>query len=507
MPGTLIRTLLWLVAFLPGVAIGQNFIPNGSFETYTNCPRQDNLLSEAAPWYNPNQATPDFYNQCFPTAQIELPPRTGQGLGRLFLDQGWAEYMGTPLTKPLEAGECYFFQMYVSTKNPNQYLPQTIGAYFSDKPVTRSDKGLLGAKPQILDAQAKTITKSYQWEAITGYLKADGTERYLTIGSFYQLPPMLGFYYIFIDDVSLVPIKLDLGKDTTLCGRKSTYLLKGETPGAIEYRWQDGSKSANFLVTKPGKYWVTVTTPCKVLSDTITVDYSLDFDLGPDTTLCNQQSITLRVPAGASTYRWQDGSAQNTYQVNQTGQYSVQVTQASCVVKDTVQIRFISPPQLELGPNKELCGAEVFTIKPTYAEGTFSWQDSFASEERVVKSSGVYLASVHNDCATVTDSVVVDYGDCDCVIYAPNSFTPNRDGLNDVFLPYGCGDISITSLAIFDRWGEVIFQTNTEPFQWDGFYRNQVSPNGVYAWRINYDLRRRGKVSRKQQQGAIMLVH
>ncbi|GAB3500053.1 hypothetical protein GCM10027341_24580 [Spirosoma knui] len=506
MSGTLIRTIFWLFALLPGVAMSQEFIPNGSFETYDNCPRQDNLLSEAAPWYNPNQATPDFYHRCFPTTQIEVPPRTGQGLGRFFFDQGWAEYMATPLTKPLEAGECYFFRMYVASKTPNQYLPQTLGAYFSDKPVTRVDKGLLGVKPQIVDASAKTVTKASQWEAITGYIRASGTERYVTIGSFNQLPAFLGFYYVFIDDISLVPIKLELGKDTTLCGRKSTYLLNGETPGATEYRWQDGSRSSTFLVTRPGKYWVTATTPCKVVSDTINVEYSLDFDLGADTTLCNEQSITLNVPPGADTYRWQDGSSQNTYQVNQSGRYNVQVTQASCVVKDTIQVRFIRRPQLELGPNKELCGAEVFTINPTYAEGTFSWQDGVTSVERVVKSSGVYRASVRNDCATVTDSVEVGYGDCDCVIYAPNSFTPNADGMNDIFLPYGCGDITITSLAIFNRWGEVIFQTSTEPFRWDGLYQNLLCPSGVYAWRVNYDLRQRNTVSHKQQQGAITLV-
>ncbi|MFD2574272.1 gliding motility-associated C-terminal domain-containing protein [Spirosoma soli] len=505
--GKTVHIAFWLLACLPGTAIGQELIPNGSFETYANCPRQDNLLSEATPWYNPNQATPDFYNQCFPTSQIEIPPRTGQGLARLFLDQGWAEYLATPLVKPLEAGECYYFEMYVSTKTPNQYVPQTLGAYFSDNPVARTDKGLLGVSPQVLDSQAKTINSPSQWEKIAGYLKATGNERYLTIGSFVQLPRMLGFYYIFLDDISLLPIRLDLGKDTTLCGRKSTYTLNGKTPGAIEYRWQDGSRLSTFPVTRPGKYWVTVTTPCKILSDTITVDYTLDFDLGPDTTLCNEQTIVLKAPTSISAYEWQDGSSQNVYQVKQSGQYSLRATQGNCTVRDTIQIRYIRPPQLELGPSKELCGAEVYTINPTFAEGTFRWLDEFSDIERVVKSSGVFRASVRNDCATVIDSVEVGYGTCGCVIYAPNSFTPNADGVNDAFVPFACGDIAIKSLAIFNRWGEVIFQTDDAPFQWDGRYQNELCPNGVYAWRINYELRQRGQISQKQQQGAITLAY
>ena len=495
------------MACLPGTVAGQELVPNGSFERYTDCPRQDNLLGLSPPWYNPTRTTPDFYNKCFPTSQIELPPRTGQGLARLFLDQGWAEYLATPLARTLKAGECYYFEMYVSTKTSSQYLPQTLGAYFSDKPITSTNTELFAVRPQILDAQPKTAIRPLVWTRISGYLKAKGDERYLTIGSFYELPKLLAFYYLFVDDVSLRPIELDLGRDTTLCGRQSQYLLNANTPGATEYRWQDGSDSATFLVKKPGKYWVTVTTPCKVLSDTIQVDYSLDFNLGADTTLCNGQTLTLNAPAGGTAYRWQDGSAQTSYAVRQAGTYSLRVTQANCTAADTIQVRYLRPPQLELGPNKELCGAETYTIVPTFSDGTFRWQDSLTAVERVVNHSGVFRASVRNDCATATDSIGVDYGDCGCVIYTPNSFTPNGDGINDVFNPLACGDITLRSLLVFNRWGEVIFKTDTYPFQWNGFYRNEVCPNGVYAWRIGYELNQGGKLSRKQQQGSLTLVH
>ncbi|RYZ37194.1 MAG: gliding motility-associated C-terminal domain-containing protein, partial [Sphingobacteriales bacterium] len=73
-------------------------------------------------------------------------------------------------------------------------------------------------------------------------------------------------------------------------------------------------------------------TTCKTLTDSITVDYSLDFSLGADTTICTGQTLSLQIPAAtASSYRWQDGSSTNTLTVRQAGQYSVQVTQASCI--------------------------------------------------------------------------------------------------------------------------------------------------------------------------------
>jgi gliding motility-associated-like protein len=170
-------------------------------------------------------------------------------------------------------------------------------------------------------------------------------------------------------------------------------------------------------------------------------------------------------------------------------------------------VAFIKPPQLELGANKELCGAEVYTIKPAFAEGTFAWADTFAQTERTVDHSGTYLATVSNACATVRDSVEIDYGECGCVIYAPDLFTPNADGLNDVFQPFACGDITVKSLSIFNRWGELIFRTDKAPFQWDGFFNGSAAIAGVYGWQIDYVLQQREKISQKQKQGRLIVAY
>ena len=498
---------IWLILLLNGQVSGQNLIPNGNFETYRNCPHLDNLLAEASPWYNPNRATPDFYHQCFQTGQVPLPPHSGQGVARLFFDQGWSEYLGVRLTKPLIADECYYFEMYLATDTPNKYLTETVGAYFSAQPVTGTTTDMFSVRPQVLDKLPQGSVSGLKWQRIGGVFKAGGGEAYATIGSYYKAPQFLGFYYLFVDDISLVPIELDLGKDTTLCGHKSTLLLDGTTPGATDYRWSDGSTKPTLLVSRPGKYAVTAVTTCKVLTDSITVDYALDFDLGKDTVLCVGQVLPLSVPSAPSaTYQWQDNSRKNTFSVSKQGQYSIQVRQANCLASDTIQVRYILPPTLELGPDKELCGAETFTIKPAIAEGKFRWMDDFTDTERTVSSSGTFRASVQNDCATVTDSIQIDYGECDCVLYAPTGFSPNGDGLNDAFLAYGCGDITITSLLIFDRWGEVIFQTDKLPFQWNGVYHGEVCPVGVYAWRIQYRLTRGKETTRKQKEGMLTLI-
>ena len=497
--------VLGCLLLLPVLTGAQNLIPNGSFETYRNCPQLDNLLQEATPWYNPNRATPDFYHQCFDVGQTPLPPRTGQGLARLFFDQGWEEYLAVALTKPLEADQCYYFEMYIATDTPNKYIKETIGASLTTQPVSITTTDFIAAGPQILDGGI--APPQLTWQQISGVFKARGGEKYALIGSFKKAPPFLGFYYVFIDDISLVPIELDLGADTTLCGRQSTLKLDATTPGAIYYRWDDGSTQPTRLVTRPGEYSVSVTTACKNLTDSIKVDYALDFDLGRDTTLCRGQTLSLRVPnAPGASVSWQDGTTQNTLTVREPGQYRVVVKQATCTVNDSIKVRFILPPTLELGPDHDLCGAETVTLEPAVTEGNFFWQDQFAGVQRLVNQSGVFRAGVQNDCATVMDSVRISYGACECVVYAPTAFSPNGDGLNDLFLPYGCGDITITSLAVFDRWGEVIFQCQAPPFHWNGLYHNRLCAPGVYAWRIDYLLKQGDRQTANQKQGALVLL-
>jgi gliding motility-associated-like protein len=72
-------------------------------------------------------------------------------------------------------------------------------------------------------------------------------------------------------------------------------------------------------------------------------------------------------------------------------------------------------------------------------------------------------------------------------IYVPNAFTPNDDGLNDIFQPKGFGIVKY-ELQIFDRWGERVFNTKTFEKGWDGKYLSrggEIIEEGVYTWLIN----------------------
>jgi gliding motility-associated-like protein len=68
--------------------------------------------------------------------------------------------------------------------------------------------------------------------------------------------------------------------------------------------------------------------------------------------------------------------------------------------------------------------------------------------------------------------------------YVPNSFTPNGDNLNDIFRPLAVGINATEYFRIFNRYGQLIYQTNKWMQGWDGTYKGQKAPAGNYVWMI-----------------------
>lgn len=75
----------------------------------------------------------------------------------------------------------------------------------------------------------------------------------------------------------------------------------------------------------------------------------------------------------------------------------------------------------------------------------------------------------------------------ECKIVAPNAFTPNDDGINDVFKPIFTGGCEVNryNFRIFDRWGRMVFETNEIDAAWDGSYDGQPMKEGAYFWQCS----------------------
>ena len=103
---------------------------------------------------------------------------------------------------------------------------------------------------------------------------------------------------------------------------------------------------------------------------------------------------------------------------------------------------------------------------------------------------------------TAYQQVIIDP---DLLIYVPNVFTPDGDGVNDVFLPALDGfAVREYNLTIWNRWGELIFETDDEGQAWDGSLDGQEVQDGVYVWQI--DLHAYDFVGRRRLRGHVTVL-
>ena len=123
---------------------------------------------------------------------------------------------------------------------------------------------------------------------------------------------------------------------------------------------------------------------------------------------------------------------------------------------------------------------------------------------------GIYTISVirySNGCPSEPQTTTVNLVECPReLIYIPNSFTPDGDEHNNVWLPvFTSGyDEYDYNLIIYNRWGETIFESNKANYGWDGTYNNVMCPTGIYAWKIIYGNKKDD--SKKVITGSVNLI-
>lgn len=107
--------------------------------------------------------------------------------------------------------------------------------------------------------------------------------------------------------------------------------------------------------------------------------------------------------------------------------------------------------------------------------GTSEAQVSVSRKYRVIayKTGSPQIFSVSNEVNIVPNMS----------IYIPNTFTPNGDGLNDTFGVAGEA-IQEFNIKIFNRWGQLIFESSNANERWDGTYLGQKVPMGTYVYKV-----------------------
>ncbi len=220
-----------------GICCGQtNLVPNGSFETYTNCPTNYSQLP-VPPWYSGTAGTPDYYNSCAGSGNgtIGVPQNsfgyqnasTGNAYVGIYTFAVWGtdtieakEYLQIQLTDTLIAQKTYCVSFFVNLTNPsplffpnNWFAITEIGMLISNDSVYLNGALTLPYIPQIQSPAGLYLNDTTNWTEISGQYIAQGGEKYITIGNFnlhsdtmriltYNTPSLSSYY--FIDNVSIV---------------------------------------------------------------------------------------------------------------------------------------------------------------------------------------------------------------------------------------------------------------------------------------------------------------
>lgn len=288
--------------------------------------------------------------------------------------------------------------------------------------------------------------------------------------------------------VGLLPLPEDVLLDVQQC-RDIPALLSAGGPENT-YIWNTGATTPSITANTSGTYNVQVTGPngCTASYDVV-VDLITPpvVDLGPDTVLCSGQVLRLDAGTPGASHLWNTGAQTRRLNVTTSGTYSVTVNNG-CIRSDDVTVQFNpSPAQLAVREFHTCLDDEPkYVILDAGNPGsTFEWSTGASSQVIMAGAYGTYYVQVTNQygCMVRDSAQVIEF--CPATIFVPNTFTPNGDGLNDVFLPVG-KNIADLTLRIFDRWGELLYETNDLNMGWDGTYRGEQVKNDLYVWRMTY---------------------
>lgn len=293
--------------------------------------------------------------------------------------------------------------------------------------------------------------------------------------------------------ITLIVEDTDLGPDVSFC-EDETITLDTGWPDTYTFEWSTGDTTPSIEISEDGLVTVDVTSPlgCTSYDEVMLNEFTYPVvDLGPDTALCFGDSYLLNAGSPTLNHSWNTGDTGQFLTVTASGFYEVSVDNDYCFSSDDVSVVFNPLPINNLYLDTVICfGLPPYTLLLDAGnEGsTYLWNDNSGEQTYEVTMPGLYtvLVTTPFGCSDLFSMVVAEQ--CEGVIYVPNCFTPDGDGINDVFLAQG-ENIESFKMQIWNRWGELFFESNDIKQPWLGERRNDGEhyvPNGVYLYRITY---------------------
>jgi len=292
-------------------------------------------------------------------------------------------------------------------------------------------------------------------------------------------------------NVSYAEQRSFLSNDTTICDKDSFLITPPPFFEEIVW-WGNPLAGDSIFVNETGIYHAIILDENCAWLDSIEVTFEQSpiLELGQDTTLCDNESLTLTIPTENVTYEWQDGSQVQNFEVTESGTYWVKIMQDNCIAQDTIQVTFAPQPMLSLGNDTTLCINSTLTLTAPNILNNYQWQDGTSNPTQLITETGDYWLEGKIGNCFVEGEIQVTFEDCEppqlCQAYLPNSFSPNGDGINDNLQLLTDCELQFFQMEVYDRWGNLLFSTNDVWQAWDGRYEGDLLDTGVYLWVVEY---------------------
>ncbi|MFN8864359.1 MAG: PKD domain-containing protein [Flavobacteriales bacterium] len=270
----------------------------------------------------------------------------------------------------------------------------------------------------------------------------------------------------------------------------------------LTYLWDfgDGNTSTetdvNHTYNAPGEYVVTLTAQDQVCGNldvataSITLIDQMNLSLPLVAVIChNEEAVELAAldPGPNTSYLWSTGETTSAILASDSGVYSVTAIFNNCAYSQLVEVVF--GQEILLLDTVDFCqGSSQYLEVPYTGSSWYSWCTGELGQRIVVEIGGEYCFQFLDADGCLQHGEITAYTQSDALIYLPSAFTPNNDGINDVFKPEGTGieDFELTIWS--NRGGEIIFRSSFFDKPWDGTFleNDEEVPNGVYPYLVSY---------------------
>lgn len=338
-----------------------------------------------------------------------------------------------------------------------------------------------------LDAGVQGPDITYRWS--TGFNDTSRTLRVTQPGNYWVR--VENKHCRKVDSTNITVAKPEIGDYFFICNEFQKEFDPGEYEGA-KYLWSNGATTRNNIITTPGEHWVRVEYKHCVTSDTIFIENPvINLELGPDSNYCDDLYREFKAPPAMFSYLWHDGSTNATFSTTEPGTFYVYVVDTNgCEKSDTIRLTKTNSPQINIGPDTTLCLRSVMTYGVPDNYAIYEWNTGQVSPTIDASDSGYYILKVIDQfgCSGYdTAYVEVDENALPNILYIPNAFSPNGDGLNEYF-PYSEYIPQPEYLVrVYNLWGEKIFDSEIDGTQfWDATYKGKPVEADTYIYTVRY---------------------